>query len=163
MTRKSRGQSPSPHLRFGAKPINATYLIGDNEAGFVACHQPIFLGRYEMLEKAAPGATFLLNSQADPDQVWQTLPPQMQKQMIEKQLSFYVIDAYKIAAETGMGRRINTIMQTCFFSISGLLESDRAIDLIKAAVKKSLRPQRGAPAATEFRCHRYSTGRSAQG
>ncbi|MCG7903354.1 pyruvate:ferredoxin (flavodoxin) oxidoreductase [Candidatus Thiodiazotropha endoloripes] len=134
---KKSGAVTVSHLRFGAKPINATYLIGDNEAGFVACHQPIFLGRYEMLEKAAPGATFLLNSQADPDQVWQTLPPQMQKQMIEKQLSFYVIDAYKIAAETGMGRRINTIMQTCFFSISGLLESDRAIDLIKAAVKKS--------------------------
>ncbi|MEJ2620876.1 MAG: pyruvate:ferredoxin (flavodoxin) oxidoreductase, partial [Candidatus Thiodiazotropha sp.] len=134
---KKSGAITISHLRFGSKPIHATYLIGANEASFVACHQPNFLGRYEMLDKAAPGGTFLLNSQADPQQVWQTLPPQTQKQIIDKQLSFYVIDAYKIAADTGMGRRINTIMQTCFFSITGLLEQSRAIELIKDAVKKS--------------------------
>jgi pyruvate-ferredoxin/flavodoxin oxidoreductase len=134
---KKSGAITISHLRFGSKPINATYLIGDNEASFVACHQPNFLGRYEMLNKAAHGGTFLLNSQADRHQVWQTLPPQTQKQIIDKQLSFYVIDAYKIAADTGMGRRINTIMQTCFFSISGLLEQSSAIELIKDAVKKS--------------------------
>ncbi|MEJ2592201.1 MAG: pyruvate:ferredoxin (flavodoxin) oxidoreductase [Candidatus Thiodiazotropha sp.] len=134
---KKSGAVTVSHLRFGPRPIDSTYLIGDGEAGFVACHQPIFLDRYDMLDKAAPGGVFLLNSHAPPDQVWETLPGHMQQQMIDKGLSFYVIDAYKIANETGMGRRINTIMQTCFFAISGLLEQDKAITLIKEAVKKT--------------------------
>ncbi len=134
---KKSGAVTVSHLRFGPKPINSTYLIGDGEAGFVACHQPIFLDRYDMLDKAAPGGVFLLNSSTPPDRVWQTLPGSMQEQMIEKRLSFYVIDAYKIAEQTGMGRRINTIMQTCFFAISGLLEQEKAISLIKEAVKKT--------------------------
>ncbi|MCU7918958.1 MAG: pyruvate:ferredoxin (flavodoxin) oxidoreductase [Candidatus Thiodiazotropha sp. (ex Epidulcina cf. delphinae)] len=134
---KKSGAVTVSHLRFGPQPIAATYLIDDDEAGFVACHQPIFLDRYEMLDKAAPGGVFLLNTSAEPTQVWQTLPGRMQQQMIEKGLSFYIIDAYEIAAETGMGRRINTIMQTCFFAISGLLDQARAIELIKDAVKKS--------------------------
>jgi pyruvate-ferredoxin/flavodoxin oxidoreductase len=134
---KKSGAVTVSHLRFGPKPINSTYLIGDDEASFVACHQPTFPERYEMLNMAAPGGVFLLNSPAPPDQVWDTLPGPMQQQLIDKGLSFYVIDAYKIAEETGMGRRINTIMQTCFFAISGLLEQDKAIDLIKEAVKKT--------------------------
>ncbi|MCU7923959.1 MAG: pyruvate:ferredoxin (flavodoxin) oxidoreductase, partial [Candidatus Thiodiazotropha sp. (ex Dulcina madagascariensis)] len=134
---KKSGAVTVSHLRFGPQPITATYLIDDDEAGFVACHQPIFLDRYEMLDKAASGGVFLLNTSAEPTQVWQTLPGRMQQQMIEKGLSFYIIDAYEIAAETGMGRRINTIMQTCFFAISGLLDQARAIELIKDAVKKS--------------------------
>ncbi|MBV2096171.1 MAG: pyruvate:ferredoxin (flavodoxin) oxidoreductase [Candidatus Thiodiazotropha sp. (ex Codakia orbicularis)] len=134
---KKSGAITVSHLRFGPDPINSTYLIGADEAGFIACHQPTFLGRYEMLDKAKPGGVFLLNTNAAPDQVWETLPGKMQRQIIDKGLSFYIIDAYEIAEKTGMGRRINTIMQTCFFAISGLLEQDQAIELIKDAVKKS--------------------------
>jgi pyruvate-ferredoxin/flavodoxin oxidoreductase len=134
---KKSGAMTVSHLRFGPRPINSTYLIGDNMAGFVACHQPTFLERYDMLDKAAPGGVFLLNSPTPPPQVWETLPGHMQRQMIDKELSFYLIDAYRIADETGMGRRINTIMQTCFFAISGLLEQEKAISLIKEAVKKT--------------------------
>ncbi|MES9832047.1 MAG: pyruvate:ferredoxin (flavodoxin) oxidoreductase [Candidatus Thiodiazotropha sp. DIVDIV] len=134
---KKSGAITVSHLRFGPQPINATYLINDDEASFVACHQPLFLDRYDMLDKAAPGAVFLLNTTASPDEACQSLPAHMQRQMVDKGLSFYVIDAYKIAAETGMGRRINTIMQTCFFAISGLLDQAKAIELIKDAVKKS--------------------------
>jgi pyruvate-ferredoxin/flavodoxin oxidoreductase len=134
---KKSGAVTVSHLRFGPRPINATYLIGNNEASFVACHQPIFLDRYEMLDMAAPGGVFLLNSQASPDGAWQSLPAHLQRQMVEKRLRFYIVDAYKIAADTGMGRRINTIMQTCFFAITGLIEQDKAMALIKEAVKKS--------------------------
>jgi pyruvate-ferredoxin/flavodoxin oxidoreductase len=134
---KKSGAITVSHLRFGPKPINATYLIGDNEASFVACHQPTFLGRYEMLDKAVPNGVFLLNTATPPEQIWDTLPGLMQQQILDKKLSFYIIDAYKIANETGMGQRINTIMQTCFFAISGLLEQNKAIELIKDAVKKT--------------------------
>ncbi|MEW8136244.1 MAG: pyruvate:ferredoxin (flavodoxin) oxidoreductase [Candidatus Thiodiazotropha endolucinida] len=134
---KKSGAVTVSHLRFGPDPINSTYLIGEDEASFVACHQPTFPDRYEMLDKAKPGGVFLLNTSAEPDEVWQTLPGKMQRQIIDKALSFYVIDAYAIADKTGMGRRINTIMQTCFFAISDLLDQDRAIELIKQAVKKS--------------------------
>ncbi|MES9828023.1 MAG: pyruvate:ferredoxin (flavodoxin) oxidoreductase [Candidatus Thiodiazotropha sp.] len=134
---KKSGAVTVSHLRFGPDPINSTYLIGEDEASFVACHQPTFPGRYEMLDKAKPGGVFLLNTSAGPDEVWQTLPGKMQRRIIDKALSFYIIDAYAIADKTGMGRRINTIMQTCFFAISDLLDQDRAIELIKQAVKKS--------------------------
>ncbi|MCU7875868.1 MAG: pyruvate:ferredoxin (flavodoxin) oxidoreductase [Candidatus Thiodiazotropha sp. (ex Lucinoma borealis)] len=134
---KKSGAVTVSHLRFGPDPINSTYLIDADEASFVGCHQPIFLDRYQMLDKAKPGGVFLLNTSVEPEQVWDSLPGEMQQQMITKALSFYVIDAYKIAADTGMGRRINTIMQTCFFVISGLLDQRRAIALIKEAVKKS--------------------------
>jgi pyruvate-ferredoxin/flavodoxin oxidoreductase len=132
---KKSGAVTVSHLRFGPKPIHSTYLIGRNEASFVACHQAIFLERYEMLEHAARGATFLLNSALPPAQVWDSLPRPMQRQMIDKGLAFYVIDAYRIAEETGMGRRINTIMQTCFFAITQIIEQDRAIERIKQAVE----------------------------
>ncbi|EGV30779.1 pyruvate ferredoxin/flavodoxin oxidoreductase [Thiorhodococcus drewsii AZ1] len=134
---KKAGAITISHLRFGPRPINSTYLIGDDEASFVACHQPTFLTRYEMLDKARPGGVFLLNSHTPPDQVWNDLPRRMQQIMLDKALTFYVIDAYGIAAETGMGRRINTIMQTCFFAISGILPKDEAIAHIKEAVKKT--------------------------
>ena len=134
---KKAGAITVSHLRFGPRPIHSTYLVGDGEAGFVACHQQVFLNRYEMLDKAREGATFLLNSQTPPDRVWDDLPIKMQRQIIEKKLDFYVIDAYGIAGATGMGRRINTIMQTCFFAISGILPRDEAIAKIKYMVEKT--------------------------
>jgi len=134
---KKAGAVTISHLRFGPEPIDSTYLIGENEASFVACHQPTFLTRYDMLEKAKAGGTFLLNSPTPPDRVWDDLPKSMQQQILDKGLAFYVIDAYDIAEKTGMGRRINTIMQTCFFAISGILPKDEAIAQIKQAVKKT--------------------------
>jgi pyruvate-ferredoxin/flavodoxin oxidoreductase len=134
---KKAGAVTVSHLRFGPKPINSTYLIGDNEASFVACHQPTFLTRYEMLDKAKQGATFLINASTPKDLLWDELPKSMQQQIIDKGIKVYVIDAYDIAEKTGMGRRINTIMQTCFFAISGILPKDEAIAQIKQAVKKT--------------------------
>jgi pyruvate-ferredoxin/flavodoxin oxidoreductase len=134
---KKSGAVTVSHLRFGPNPIHSTYLIGDNDANFVACHQPVFLERYDMLDKAAPGAVFLLNSPATPDQVWDTLPQSMQQHIVDKQIRCYSIDAYAVAANTGMGKRINTIMQTCFFAISGILPKDDAIKAIKEAVEKT--------------------------
>jgi pyruvate-ferredoxin/flavodoxin oxidoreductase len=131
---KKAGAVTVSHLRFGPQPIHSTYLIGHNEASFVACHQSIFLARYDMLEHAAQGATFLLNSPMPADQVWDSLPRGMQQQMIDKGLKFYLVDAYRIAEQTGMGRRINTIMQTCFFAITQIIDKDQAIKLIKQAV-----------------------------
>jgi len=125
------------HLRFSPERIRSSYLIGDGEANFVACHQPGFLQRYEMLDRAADGAVFLLNSPAAPDAVWNTLPRNMQQQVIDKRLRFYAIDAIAAARETGMGTRINTVMQTCFFAISGILPRDQAIEKIKHAVEKT--------------------------
>ncbi|HSO79142.1 MAG TPA: 2-oxoacid:acceptor oxidoreductase family protein, partial [Chromatiaceae bacterium] len=134
---KKAGAVTISHLRFGSRPLRGSYLVGDGEASFVACHQPIFLKRYEMLDKAAPGGIFLLNTPTPPEHVWDELPRHLQQQLIGKGLHFYVIDAYGIAERTGMGRRINTIMQTCFFAISGVLEQTEAIARIKEAVKKT--------------------------
>jgi pyruvate-ferredoxin/flavodoxin oxidoreductase len=134
---KKAGAMTISHLRFGPNPIHSTYLVGDDEASFVACHQPTFLSRYDMLAKAKTGGTFLLNSATPVDRVWDDLPKSMQQHILDKQLKFYVIDAYDIAAKTAMGRRINTIMQTCFFAISGILPKDEAIARIKEAVKKT--------------------------
>jgi len=134
---KKSGAVTVSHLRFGPNYIRSTYLIGDNQAHFVACHQPVFLERYDMLDKAKENGIFLLNSATPADQVWATLPRKMQQQLIDKKLAFYVIDAYKVANESGMGRRINTIMQTCFFAISGILPREEAIGQIKKAVEKT--------------------------
>ncbi len=134
---KKAGAMTISHLRFGPRPIHSTYLIGDDEASFVACHQPTFVTRYDMLDKARAGGVFLLNSATHPERIWNELPRRMQQTLIDKRLAFYVIDAYGIAAATGMGRRINTIMQTCFFAISGVLPKDEAIAHIKTAVKKT--------------------------
>ena len=132
---KKSGAKTISHLRFGPEPIRAPYLI--DQADFVACHQFNFLEQIEMLKYAKPGATFLLNSIHGPDQVWDSLPQEVQEDILEKDLDFYIIDAYEVAKETGMGHRINTIMQTCFFAISGVLPKDEAIQEIKKAIKKS--------------------------
>jgi pyruvate-ferredoxin/flavodoxin oxidoreductase len=132
---KKAGAVTISHLRFGPKPIRSSYLI--SQASFVACHQFSFLERFDMLKSARPGATFLLNSLAGPDEVWDTLPRKVQKQIIDKKLKFYVIDAYEVAKKTGMGVRINTIMQTCFFAISGVLPREDAIAAIKHAIEKT--------------------------
>ena len=134
---KKAGAVTVSHLRFGPDPIRSSYLIGDDEAQFIGCHQTVFLERYDMLDKAAPGATFLLNTSVKPDQAWSTLPRRMQQQIIDKNIRFYVVDAYQVAQDSGMGRRINTIMQTCHFAISGLLPRDEAIAAIKQAAEKT--------------------------
>ena len=134
---KKAGAVTVSHLRFGPEPIRSAYLIEDSEAKFVACHQPVFVEKYDMLDKAAEGATFLLNTSASPEEVWDTLPQTMQKQILDKHLDFWVIDAYRVAQESGMGRRINTVMQTCFFAISGVLPKEQAIASIKEAVEKT--------------------------
>ena len=132
---KKAGTVTVSHLRFGPNPIKAPYLI--SQAQFVACHQFSFLERFDMLKFAAPGATFLLNSIYGPEDVWEKLPQEVQKDIIEKKLKFYVIDGYKIAEATGMGSRVNTIMQTCFFAISGVLPREEAIEEIKKSIKKT--------------------------
>jgi pyruvate-ferredoxin/flavodoxin oxidoreductase len=132
---KKSGAITVSHLRFGPKPIHSSYLI--SQASFVACHQFNFLERLDMLKSAEHGATFLLNSPFGPDQVWDKLPRLVQQQIIEKQLKFYIIDGYEVAKATGMGGRINTIMQTCFFAISGVLPREEAIAAIKYAIKKT--------------------------
>lgn len=134
---KKSGAVTISHLRFGPNPIHAAYLIGRGEADFVACHQPIFLQRYDMLAQACKGAIFLLNTPQDADSVWQTLPKNTQQQIIDKQIKFYVIDAYRIAHEAGLGKRINTIMQTCFFATTDVMDTDTAITEIKASVEKT--------------------------
>ncbi|MCA9953622.1 MAG: pyruvate:ferredoxin (flavodoxin) oxidoreductase [Anaerolineales bacterium] len=112
---KKAGSVTVSHLRFGKKPIHAPYLI--ETASFVGVHQFNFLERYDVLRLAAPGATFLLNSPYGPDEVWDKLPGSAQQAIIDKKLKFYVVDGYQVAKETNMGRRINTIMQTCFFAL----------------------------------------------
>jgi pyruvate-ferredoxin/flavodoxin oxidoreductase len=134
---KKSGTVTISHLRFGPKPIRAPYLICEGEASFVACHQFSFLERLDMLKYAAPGGVFLLNSIYPADQVWDQLPKETQASVIEKKLKFYVIDAYEVAQATGMGGRINTIMQTCFFAISGVLPREQAIEQIKKSIKKT--------------------------
>jgi pyruvate-ferredoxin/flavodoxin oxidoreductase len=134
---KKSGAVTVSHLRFGPAPIRSTYLVEPGMAGFVACHQPMFVGRYELLEHAASDGVFLLNTPAPPDQVWDTLPEKLRAQIVDKRLRVWVIDAYAVAAKAGMGRRINTIMQTCFFAISGILPKDAAIAAIKQAVDKT--------------------------
>jgi len=132
---KKSGAKTNSHLRFGPNPINAPYLI--SEANFVACHQFNFLEQIEMLAKIKKGGVFLLNSIYGPKEIWDHLPQEVQSAIIAKELQFYVIDGYEVAKKTGMGTRINTIMQTCFFAISGVLPKDEAIVAIKAAIKKT--------------------------
>jgi pyruvate-ferredoxin/flavodoxin oxidoreductase len=132
---KKSGSMTTSHLRFGPRPIHAPYLI--NSANFVACHQFNFLERFDVLAQAGPGAVFLLNSPFGPDEVWEHLPRLTQEQILAKHLRFFVIDAVKVAQAAGMGGRINTVMQTCFFAISGVLPRDVAIDAIKHAIQKS--------------------------
>lgn len=132
---KKSGATTVSHLRFGPNPIRSAYLI--DKADFVACHQFQFLDRLEMLENAREGATFLINAPHEPDKVWENLPEKVQQQIIDKNLDFYSIDAYKVARENGMGTRINTVMQTCFFAISNILPREEATLLIKEGIKKA--------------------------
>jgi pyruvate-ferredoxin/flavodoxin oxidoreductase len=132
---KKAGAVTISHLRFGRKPLRRPYLI--SQADFVACHNPSFLEKYDMLSSAKKGGTFLLTSLYGPDEVWDTLPREVQKQIIEKKLKFYVIDAISLAQEIGLGARINTIMQVAFFKVSGVMPLDKAVEAIKGAIKKS--------------------------
>ncbi len=132
---KKSGARTVSHLRFGPEPIRAPYLI--SKADFIACHQFNFTEKVEMLEFAADGATFLLNSPWDKEEVWSKLPGQLQKQLIDKKIKMYVIDATTVARENGMGTRINTIMQTCYFALSGVLPREEAIRQIKKAIEKT--------------------------
>ena len=132
---KKSGAVTVSHLRFGPNPIRSTYEI--SEADFVACHQFNFLERIDMLRKAKSGGVFLLNSVYGPEEVWENLPKTVQEQIIEKQLQFYVVDGYEVAKKAGMGRRINTVLQACFFAISGVLPKHEAIAEIKKAIKKT--------------------------
>jgi len=134
---KKSGAVTVSHLRFGPKPILAPYLIAESEASFLACHQFNFLEKFDMLRYARPNGIFLLNSIYGPDEVWDHLPAKVQEALIEKKLKFYIIDAYEVAKKTNMGQRINTIMQTCFFAISGILPKDLAIEEIKKSIKKT--------------------------
>ncbi len=132
---KKAGAITISHLRFGPEPIRSTYLV--SLANFVACHQPAFLDRYRMLDNIVPGGTFLLNSAHGVDEVWDHLPRTFQEQLIAKRLKFYIIDATTVARESGMGNRINTVMQVCFFAISGVLTKDKAIDAIKDSIRST--------------------------
>ena len=134
---KKSGSVTISHLRFGPKPIRAPYLIVEGSASFVACHQFSFLERLDLLKFAKPGGVFLLNSLYGPQEVWSQIPVEVQQQIISKRLRFYVIDAYEVARKAGMGSRINTIMQTCFFAISGILPKDEAIVQIKKSIEKT--------------------------
>ncbi len=134
---KKSGTVTTSHLRFGPKPIDAPYLIEANQANFVACHQFNFLEKFDMLKYAAPGGVFLLNSLYGPDAVWEQVPAEVQRDILEKKLKFYVINAYDVADKTGMGGRMNTIMQTAFFAISGVLPREQAITEIKHAIQKT--------------------------
>ena len=132
---KKSGAVTISHLRFGPRPIRSTYLV--KNAGFVACHQFHFMERMNVLDYARPGAVFLLNSPHAADKVWDKLPRTVQEQIIEKKVQMYVIDGSSVAVQTGMGGRVNTIMQTCFFALSGVLPREEAILQIKKAIEKS--------------------------
>ncbi len=132
---KKSGSATVSHLRFGPEPIHSTYLV--SEANFVACHQPVFLERYDILKEAVPGGTFLLNTPWGPDEIWSKLPRVYQQHMVNKKLKMYVIDAVKVARDSGMGGRINTVMQVCFFAISGVLPAEEAIEAIKHSIRKT--------------------------
>ena len=131
---KSGAQTIS-HLRFGKQPIHSPYLI--ESANFIACHQAGFLDRIDVLRLAVAGGTFLLNTPYGPDMVWDKLPRSLQMQILEKKLRFFVIDASKVARDCGLGGRINTVLQTCFFAISGVLPRDEAIRRIKGSIEKT--------------------------
>jgi pyruvate-ferredoxin/flavodoxin oxidoreductase len=132
---KKSGATTVSHLRFGPRPIRSPYLV--RSANFVACHQFSFLEKMDVLEYARPGGVFLLNAPYGPAEVWDRLPREVQEQLIARRLKFYVIDALGVARDTGMGGRINTIMQTCFFAVSGVLSREEAVAQIKKSIQKT--------------------------
>jgi pyruvate-ferredoxin/flavodoxin oxidoreductase len=130
---KKSGAMTVSHLRFGPQPIRSSYLV--SKASFVACHQWVFLERYDMLSALVEGGVFLLNSPFGPNEVWDQLPREVQSQLIAKKAKFFVIDAYQVAKDTGMGSRMNVIMQVCFFAISKVLPRDEAIEAIRQSIR----------------------------
>ncbi|MFD1095539.1 pyruvate:ferredoxin (flavodoxin) oxidoreductase [Salegentibacter chungangensis] len=132
---KKAGAQTVSHLRFGPEPIYSSYLI--NTADFIACHQFNFIHKYDILKKIKRGGTFLLNSPFSKEEIWEELPQKMQEEIVEKELRFYVVDATKVAHDAKLGKRTNTVLQTCFFAISGVLPKDEAIQKIKDAIVKS--------------------------
>jgi len=132
---KKSGSMTVSHLRFGPRPIRSSYLI--SSANFIACHQPSFLERYDMLRSLVPGGTFLLNTPHSLEEIWVKLPTPVQEELRAKSAKLFVIDATKVARESGMGGRINTIMQVCFFALSGVLPRDEAVEAIKNSIKKT--------------------------
>jgi len=132
---KKSGSLTVSHLRFGKNPIRSTYLVGSSN--FIACHQFNFINKYDILKTAEEGATFLLNTPYDKEEVWNKLPKHVQEEIIGKKIKFYVVDASKVAREAGMGSRVNTILQTCFFAIAGILSKEDAIKRIKDAIQKT--------------------------
>jgi pyruvate-ferredoxin/flavodoxin oxidoreductase len=145
---KKSGSMTTSHLRFGPNPIRSSYLI--TKASFVACHNFSFLEKMDAVAAAMPGAVFLLNSTYPASEVWSHLPMTTQKEIIRKKIQFYVIDGYTVAEKAGMGRRINTIMQTCFFAISGVLPREEAIEQIKKSIKKTYGKRGEAVVAKNF-------------
>jgi len=134
---KKSGSVTISHLRFGPHSIHAPYLVGNGQADFVACHQFTFLERFDVLKYARPGGVFLLDSIYGPEEVWDHLPREVQQAIRDLGLRFFVINAHKVASEIGMGGRINTVMQTCFFAISGILPKEEAIAQIKQSIQKT--------------------------
>jgi pyruvate-ferredoxin/flavodoxin oxidoreductase len=134
---KKSGSQTVSHLRFGPRPIRSTYLV--RRAQFVGCHQIAFIDRMDVLSVAAPGATLLLNCPCGPDQVWDRLPRPVQDTIIAKRLAVWVIDADRVAHDAGLGHHTNSVLQTCFFAVSGVVPRDRALDAIKAAIRKTYR------------------------
>ncbi|MFW6051350.1 MAG: pyruvate:ferredoxin (flavodoxin) oxidoreductase [Myxococcota bacterium] len=132
---KKAGAVTVSHLRFGPRPIRSAYQIG--RASYVACHAPHLLESLDVLERAAPGATFLVQSPHPPDRVWDALPREVQEGIVERDLQLYAIDAHALAREVGLGRRISAIMQTCFFALSGVLPRDEAIEAVRREVEKA--------------------------
>ena len=132
---KKSGSTTISHLRFGPEPIRSPYLV--TQANFIGIHQPTFLDRYDLLTAAVPGGTVLLNTSFGADKIWDELPQVFQERILAKKLRLYVIDAYKVADDVGMGRLINTIMQVCFFAISGVLPREEAIEQIKKSIRKT--------------------------
>jgi pyruvate-ferredoxin/flavodoxin oxidoreductase len=132
---KKAGVMTVSHLRFGPQPIRSSYLV--NKANFIACHVWAFIERFDMLSAAVPGTTFLINAPYPAEEVWDRIPRDVQQRIIDLKMKVYAINAYEVAKETGMGGRINTIMQTCFFYLAGILPQDEAIAAIKGAIKKT--------------------------
>ena len=154
---KKAGSVTVSHLRFGKNPIRSPYLI--DRANFIACHNPSFIEKYDMLKNIEEGGTFLLTTQHSADDVWDTLPAEVQKQIIDKKVKFYVIDAISLAMKLGLGARINMIMQTAFFKLSGILPDEQAIAAIKKAIKKTYGTQgrgRGRDELQGRRCARVA-------
>jgi pyruvate-ferredoxin/flavodoxin oxidoreductase len=132
---KKAGAQTISHLRFGPEPIYSSYLI--HKANFIACHQFNFIEKYDLLRNIKKGGTFLLNAPYSKDEIWEKLPEKLQQDIVENELEFYVVDATKVAHEAKLGKRTNTVLQTCFFAISGVLPKEEAIEKIKNAIVKS--------------------------